>query len=46
MKKIPIQIHLDAPLVQWLRIEAARRGISLGEMVRIAIRRMMESGGA
>ena len=41
MRKHSMQIHLDAPLIEWLRTEAVRRSISIGEVVREAIRRTM-----
>ncbi len=41
MRKYPLQIHLDKPLMKWLRAEAKKRKVSLGEVVRIAIEQLM-----
>jgi hypothetical protein len=40
MRKQELKIHLDPPLMEWLRAEARRRGVSLGELIRIALRRL------
>jgi hypothetical protein len=42
MRKQPLQVHLDPPLLAWLRLEAKRRGISLGELVRLALQKLMD----
>jgi len=42
MRKYSLQVHLDSPLIAWVRLEAKRRGCSLGEVVRDAIRKLME----
>jgi len=42
MRKQPLEIHLDPPLLAWLRLEAKRLGVSLGEVVRLALRKMMD----
>jgi len=41
-RKQRLEIHLDAPLLKWLRAEARNRGVSLGELIRSALRNMME----
>ncbi len=41
MRKQEFKIHLDAPLIKWLRAEAKRRKVSIGEVVRIAIQQLM-----
>jgi len=42
MRKQPIQVHIDPPLLAWLRLEAKRRGLSIGEVIRIAVRKLMD----
>lgn len=42
MKKHTMQVHIDRPLIAWVRGEAARRGVSQGEVIREAIRRLMD----
>ena len=37
-----LEIHLDTPLLAWLRLEAKRRDVSLAEVVRTALRKLME----
>ena len=36
-RKYSLQVHIDPPLMAVLRAEAARRGVSLGEVVREAL---------
>lgn len=36
-RKLRLEIHLDADLVEWLRAEAERRTVSLGHIVRVAL---------
>lgn len=42
MRKSRLEIHLDPMVMAWLREEAARRGCSLGEIIRRALQRAME----
>jgi hypothetical protein len=42
MRKQPLQVHIDPALLAWLRLEAKRRGLSLGEVIRIAVRKLMD----
>jgi len=42
MRKQPLEIHLDPPLLAWLRLEAKRLGVSLGEVVRMALHDLMD----
>lgn len=41
-RKQRLEIHLDAPLLKWLRAEAKKQGVSLGELIRSALKAMME----
>ena len=43
MKKQPLQVHLDPALLVWLRLEAKHRGISIGEVIRLAVRKLMDT---
>lgn len=43
MKKVPVQIHIDPPLLVRLRAEAAKREISLGEVVRLALHSLFDA---
>jgi len=45
MRKYALQVHIDPPLIAWLREQAARRGCSLGEIVRLAIRALRDADG-
>lgn len=40
-----LEIHLDPPLLAWLRLEAKRRDVSLAEVIRVALRELMEKPG-
>ena len=41
-QKDRLEIHLDPPVLQWLRSEATRLGVSVGEMIRQAIAEFIE----
>jgi len=41
MKVRRLEIHLDPPLLAWLRLEAKRLDVSMGEIVRRMLRKEM-----
>uniref|UniRef100_A0A6H1Z9R9 Putative ribbon-helix-helix protein repressor n=1 Tax=viral metagenome TaxID=1070528 RepID=A0A6H1Z9R9_9ZZZZ len=41
MKVQRLEIHLDPPLLAWLRLEAKRLDVSMGEVVRRMLRKEM-----
>lgn len=38
----PLLVHLDPPLLAWLRLEAKRRDVSMSELVRRMIREKLD----
>ena len=38
-----LDIHLPPSLLAWLRLEAKRQDVSLSEVVRVALRKLMDS---
>ena len=45
-RKQRLDVHLDPPLLAWLRLESDRRGAPLAELVRDAVRRLMDAPSA
>ena len=41
-RKRRLEVHLDAPLLAWLRLQAKRRNVTLASIVREAIRKLMD----
>lgn len=46
MRKQELKVHIDPPLMAWLRLEAKRRGVSLGDVIREALRKLMDKPSA
>lgn len=41
MRKTPLQVHLDPAMMAALREEAKRREVSIGEVVRLAVKQLI-----